>query len=375
MFDSTHYVPILKWKRAEQRALEVLKNKDKDHITPLIELVMPTVPRYKDKEGKVRRTPEEIFLKMVSTFREVRIQKIPEEILKYWGHRPIFIDFSLLHAPQDTTRLKVESLKKIVTTGVELDLDLIPVINLSDDKEIKETACLLSKKHNKGICLRIVSSDLADIENLNKKIGSFLLTFDLSEESINLLVDIKEKGDQYLQYMNLSQKIKNLTNWKNFIFASGAFPEDLSECKFDEENLIPRTDWKSWKKHVASKELQRKPTFADYTIRYPIYNESLQYYHPTASIKYTHDNNWLVMKGKKQEFKLYLANAKLLAGSPYFYGEKFSDGDKTIAEKAKHFEQYTKNPKIKGTGSTETWLRAGINHHLTLVAYQIANLS
>lgn len=81
------------------------------------------------------------------------------------------------------------------------------------------------------------------------------------------------------------------------------------------------------------------------------------------------------MKGKKQKFGMYLANAKLLVGDKRFSGENFSYGDKYIFEKAKHHDAYAKNNKIGGTGSTETWIRAGINHHLELVAHQVASLT
>jgi hypothetical protein len=81
------------------------------------------------------------------------------------------------------------------------------------------------------------------------------------------------------------------------------------------------------------------------------------------------------MKGQRQKFDKYLANAALLVKDERYYGENFSNGDKYIAEKAKHFAVYIKKPSVKGTGSTETWLRAGINHHLVLAAHQVANLS
>ena len=81
------------------------------------------------------------------------------------------------------------------------------------------------------------------------------------------------------------------------------------------------------------------------------------------------------MKGKKQRFALYLANANLLANNNKFFGESFSYGDRYISEKAKHFPVYTKNPAVKGTGGAEQWLAAGINHHLSCVSKQIANLT
>ena len=39
MFDSNHYVPILRWKRAEWIALRNLTENIRDQVTPLIELV------------------------------------------------------------------------------------------------------------------------------------------------------------------------------------------------------------------------------------------------------------------------------------------------------------------------------------------------
>src|ERR1700730_15756466 len=41
MFDSKHYVPILRWKAAEKEALEQLTSKEKESMTPLFEILMP----------------------------------------------------------------------------------------------------------------------------------------------------------------------------------------------------------------------------------------------------------------------------------------------------------------------------------------------
>lgn len=365
MFNLRHYVPILKWKRAEQGALKALTEEYKKQITPLIQFVMPN------------HKPQEKFEDIVTRFEEQTLQ-IPDKIIEAWGYAPIFVDFSLLF----TTPLKVKSLRIILRKGYELRASFIPVVHLNDDQEIKKAACSLAKKNKSGICLRLICPDFSDLEKsdlekLNKDIIKFLLSNGLEEKDVDLLVDIKEigeNGSKYARYLNSSQSLSNLLNWRTFIFASGSFPEDLSQCKVDEENLISRMDWESWKNCVSNKELKRKPSFADYTIQHPIYRETFQFFHPTTSIKYTLENDWLIMKGERQKFELYLASAAELLKDKRFYGKDFSDGDKYISEKAKHFEVYIKNPAIKGTGSTETWLRAGINHHLTLVAHQIANL-
>ena len=360
MFDSRHYVPMLKWKRSEQGALKALAEEHKKHITPLIQFVMPKYKLHEQFEDIVARAEKQML-------------QIPEKLIEVWGRTPIFVDVSLLF----TTPLKVESLSIVLREGHKLGGTFIPAIYLNDDQEIKKAAYSLAQETRSGICLRLICSDFSDLIKLNQDIANLLSSSGLGEKNIDLLVDIKEteeNGNKCTKYLNLSQRIPNLLKWRTFIFASGSFPEDLSKCKFDEENLIPRTDWNIWKDCVESKKLQRNPAFADYTIQHPIYKEASQFFHPTSSIKYTLENEWLIMKGKKQKYELYLASAAVLVKDRRFYGENFSYGDKYVSEKAKHFKSYINNPAIKGTGSTETWLRAGINHHLALLAHQTSNL-
>lgn len=64
----------------------------------------------------------------------------------------------------------------------------------------------------------------------------------------------------------------------------------------------------------------------------------------------------------------YPANAQLLSQQDEFFGADFSYGDAYIASKGKDIN-------TKETGTPRTWLRAGINHHLSCVIYQLANLT
>lgn len=377
MLNSKHYVPILKWKRAEQGALEALADEYRDQISPLIELVMPKPKSlFKDKENTIRKTPEELYQELITTFRTKRISEIPEEIIKSWGAKPAYIDFSLL-----TFALKVESIKKIMKKAAESGAELIPVMNLSDNDEVKKAMQQILNKHTNAICLRIVSSELEDTSKLNNQLDGILQYFNMHRGNIDLLIDLKalkENGTHYRRYFNFSQEIKGLAKWRNFIFACGAFPENLSECPVDQSKLIPRVEWVKWL-DIRKMGPKRIPTFADYTVRNPIYNETLQFYHSSASIKYTLESDWIILRGKAKKFEDYLAHSSLLVKDNRFCGENFSVGDKYIAEKAKYFPVYMnkkkEGKKLDGTGNTKTWLEAFINHHLTLTAYQIANLS
>ena len=387
------YVPILKWKRAEQSALRMFDDPNKDITIPLIELVMPTVQldRLEGEKGsrkRVRKTDAEISREVVLKFKERRMLEIPEEIEQSWGTRPVFVDFTLLYdyEGQRTTALKVNALENIISTGVHRGLQLKPVLNLNDDSTIKMAIASLAHELNQGICLRIAPSDLVGIDALNDKIETLLAALGLSRNAIDLLIDIKETNEDKgwcQQFLNASQGINNLEEWRTFIFASGAFPENLSKCRLDNLTLLPRYDWQIWLSAVKRRSLARNPIFSDYTIRNPIFNERLQYFNPTPSIKYTLENDWLILKGAMGQREHYLANAKLLVEDmpDSYYGEEFSWGDRNIFEKAKYFHQYMKdirNGKIKsgaGTGRNMDWIAWGISHHLALVSGQIASLS
>lgn len=360
MFGTNHYVPILKWKRAEQGALLLLTPEIKKSITPVVQLVMPKPKADESLDDLVERYLEES-------------KKVPSKLLEAWGVSPIFIDVSLLF----TSQLKAQILEMVIKSGSKLGCTMIPVIHLDDAAEIKKVAYLLGRENQRGLCLRLTCSDFTGKSGIGSAIDAFLQSSKLNMSDIDLLVDVKEtdgSDGKYERYLGLSQEIPRLAKWRTFTFAAGAFPEDLTKCKLDEENLLPRIEWLSWIQGRKNPRLLRRPTFADYTIQHPIFRDDVQFFHPTSSIKYTLENEWLVMKGKKQKFELYLASAAELVKDKRYCGEKFCEGDLYILEKAKHFSTYIKNPSIKGTGSTETWLRAGINHHLTLVATQIANL-
>jgi hypothetical protein len=352
MIKLNNYIPILKWKRAEQDALSDLELSKKKKITPLIQLVMP---RRKDKDSL-----EDVIKKA-----NEQIMNLVGNINKIWGDELLLIDTSLLY----TLELKTLAIEKIVNSNKK---NLIPVIYLNDDIKIIN----LASKSKTGLCLRLTCSNFKDPNNLDGKIEAFLKETRLNKDRVDLLVDIKETENdslKYNKYFKTSQRIKGLKKWRSFIFSSGSFPKDMSECSREKEDLLPRIDWISWKNILKSKRLKRIPLYSDYTIQHPVYEESTQFFPPTTTIKYTLKESWLILKGKKQRFDMYLAYAALLIENPRYFGENYSQGDAYIKEKGQHFPIYSKDPSVKGTGNTETWLRAGINHHLTLTANQVSN--
>jgi hypothetical protein len=364
MFDSKHYVPILRWKAAEREALEQLTTKEKGRITPLLEILMPQPKN--PKEGDPVKSSAELLAESIELLKAT-LPLIPQQILKYWGQRPAFVDLGLVDMS-----LRASGLKQIITGGEGIGVPLIPVISLSSDSATQNAAFVLAKNKKKGLCLRLFRPDFVDSSLLAQNIKKLLVASSLSEENIDLLVDLKNTDEECSKLGAWCGRIPNLSKWRTFTVASGAFPPDLTALSVD-IHFIPRSDWNAWLDQ-RSKKLPRKPSFADYTIQHPIYKEPVRGSNPSASIRYTLRNRWMIMRGQALRGKntkghaQYPAVARLVSGNPEFFGAAFSFGDQYIADKGK-------NLNTKETGTPRTWLRAGINHHLVCTVSQISSLS
>lgn len=371
MFNYKHYVPVLRWKAAEKEALEKITDEEKELITPLIEIIMPQPPEYKVKEGDIERikTTEELLNESIEIMK-IKIPEIPKEILKFWGTSPLLIDLSLIDAS-----LRGSGLTQIIELGKKLNLCLIPVVNLSSNLDLKQVAKYYAKKYGQGLCLRLFCSDFQK-ESFANEIRNFLIEYELQEGSIDIIVDFQITDSKCLEIKKYVEQVPGIIKWRTFTVISGIFPKDLSEYSVDLHPL-ERLDWKYWLNQVQSNSLARNPSFGDYTIQHPIYTEPSPGANPSASIRYTAKEKWLIMRGlalrgeikgvKSPGHAQYPLLARLLTEQPEFFGANFSYGDQYIAEIA--------DIKTKKTGNPRTWLRAGISHHLACVVSQLANLS
>lgn len=364
MFDIKHYVPVLRWKAAEKEALEKLSKEQKGYITPVIEIIMPQTPP--SKKGEPAKTPEVMLAESIELLSS-RLPKLPIEIKKYWGETSVFIDLSLVDVS-----LRVDGLRQILSVGKSLGLCLIPVVKLNSSPDIKQAYITLAKENDKGLCLRLFRSNFNE-NSLSAEINSFLNSYKLDPQNIDLLVDFQITNGLCYKLSDLNQQIPYLSKWRTFTVVSGAFPKDLTNFSVD-LHYIDRLDWDSWINQIQSNRLIRKPTFGDYTIQHPIYYEPTPGMNPSASIRYTLKNKWMIMRGeglrneKGKGFAQYPANAQLLSKHKDFFGVNFSYGDAYIEGKGR-------DVNTKETGTPRTWLRAGINHHLVCVITQVSSLS
>ncbi|MBI2479895.1 MAG: hypothetical protein HYV60_15060, partial [Planctomycetia bacterium] len=164
--------------------------------------------------------------------------------------------------------------------------------------------------------------------------------------------------------------LPQLSKWRSFTLLSGAFPKDLQGLEKDSVHTLPRDEWLYWCEQVLLLPHKlRRPTFGDYTVQHAIYDEPAENCNPSASIRYTYDNYWVIMRGhglkNKDSLKnaQYPAEAQLLCERDEFCRAEFSNGDRYIYETSQTPDE---------PGTPLTWIRAGINHHMVFAARQIA---
>ena len=361
------YVPILRWRLAEMKAVERLYPKDREDITPLIEFMMPPPTTDKKDYKKILEDSKSKFLR--------KLPDIAQQLVQYCGKSTVFIDVHLLDGD-----IRTSAFEKILSSANALDLFSIPVIHVipvtstNADMITRQIAVKYSKINDSGLCIRIDGSHLND-KDLPRHIGNFIAENGLSIKNTDILVDLQiiDKDTIAKSVIKKLSHLPDINKWRSFIISGGAFPKDLTDFLKHGHYKLERLDWNLWQNIINDETLKRQPIFSDYTIQHPIHYGHIPGANTSASIRYTNDEKWEIIRGeglrnkKGAGHKQYPAHAQLIVQQSFFKGANYSFGDTYIVERA--------SPGNKNNGNPTTWLIAGINHHLTLVARQIANLS
>jgi hypothetical protein len=343
-----NYVPILRWKAGEKRALRALFQEHRAQMLPLIE--WSRQGEVKPPEDRIPATPKP--------------RDLTQEFLKYWGGGPFFCDlrrFWTSSLGRDAVRLR-QYAAAFASGGVWS----IPVVELNDLKEYQDALLPLTSTFE--LCVRLRHADIAEA-TLAQRLQGFLQTTGRSPDAVHIVVDL---GHDYrdANLAVLCERLPNLLDYRTFTVAAGSFPMDLTELKGPQVAYFPRHEWVRYH-HQVEEALPRIPMFGDYATLHPVLARAVNGLNPSASIRYASDDAWLVMKGEALRKKggpghaQYFGNAALLSRRPDYRGPEFSAGDRYIHDVAN---------REAGPGTPTTWVQAGVNHHLTFVAQQVSDL-
>ena len=345
MINYKHYVPVLRWKQAEWLALEDLDSEAKSFITPLIEFI----------PGKLETSDHATSKRNIS--------KTCEDISQRWGKAPIFID--LLHCPSQAVRV----LNEIKPLALKMQLNLIPVVSPRQSQHWRTAVSEFINVRNPSICVRLNINDVVK-NDIKDKLNQLLGDLKVKPGMVSIVIDYGYISTQpKVTFSEVLFNLPYLKDWLTVSIIGGAFPKDLSGFR-PGIHTHDRLDWGNWCEQVIQDGLSRLPAYGDYTIQHANYSEPPLRANFSASIRYAAKSHWVIMRGEgvfsdnSLGFAQYPAQAALLREHDDFLGRDYSAGDRYID---------TLGAQTAQKGNAGSWLRAGINHHITLVVNELAN--
>jgi hypothetical protein len=351
-FRNATYMPTLKWKVGESRALGSLRGRARDQILPLFD--MPPAGGFDHEAGRTLLPTE-------------HIRALGPRLYKQWGKRPVFVDGARVDDEKHKAGLAAHPLTEMIERARLAGALACPVTGLNRSLEYQSAVSRFLSHHAPlPICIRVNASDL-EAPGFSGRLR--LLLWELSCEATRAVLMLDFGGMPLHDPRGfadlLAQRINDLPflhDWLNVAVCLTSFPEKIL-LKAGETRRYSRSDWPMYQALFGIREqLLRMPIFGDYAVEFPVYAPPVRAT-PTAQFRYTTDSAYLVVKGtsvrKPHGYKAILPVAKLLRDQPEFRGGQFSDGNAFI-------ERLTLTETE--TGNASSWRWATTDHHLTLVA-------
>lgn len=246
----------------------------------------------------------------------------------------------------------------------------VPVVSPGEPRPTLTAVREIVETDQRGLVLRIDVGDLVNPDsNVHNNIDATLSECGVTWSDVDLVLDAGlEEGRPSVRAALVGQAIRSLpstTEWRSTVVALSAFPQQLSSLvKADSLGKLSRDDAAAFSM-IKNAHQDGTLSFADYTIGNPVYADTP--FAPIPNIRYTADESWLVHRASKRNDRApqYRQLASDLASAAHFFGNRFSPGDQYIQDVANGHA---------GPGNPMTWLRAGISHHLHVVAHRLANL-
>lgn len=357
VFNSDHYVPILRGKAAEYAALGETTDETKDLLTPLIELP----PIAWDPDDGESDSPDRSIAKLANT------------VDRRWGSgRPFFLELGLIPS-EPAIAGGVHPVEYVFDDCRSKELEAIPVTSPGRDDAFQAAVGEAVKADARGACIRLSGEDFDDVESAIEETDGLLGRFGIERNDTDLVLDfgavsVEQVGPMVLAAVAVINSILHLDEWRTLIWAGTSFPS-VQNYRPRTINTADRGEWHIWQGIRSRGSLPRKPSFADYTINgvQSDYDVSAAFYQSSPNLRYTADDNFVIWKAKhpRHGFDQFNEICKSAIQRTEFREAGFSEGDAYIARCAEDKD---------GPGNATKWRQAGVNHHLASVADQIANL-
>lgn len=351
-FGPNHYVPILKVKAGEKKALRSIAARWRPMITPLLEIV----EWKKDKKDSVTDHLETAFKGLSDSVRP---------------YARCFLDAREIES--EGTEAVAEAFERADTEGMVFT----PVTGIARDIGVDAA---LSHNAN-GIALRLTRQEFEGGQ-IPRMLPAFLSRHSLAPGGVDLIVDLGSVEEMVTEGVvaltsSFLAETPDHGSWRTLTVTASAFPKALGSVKGSSHGFLERTEWKAWRDalYLNRGRLARLPAFGDCAIQHPSGVEGFDFktMQGSASIRYTLSDNWLIVKGRgtrrvspsKQFPGLadQLVNGHL---SVHFAGSAHCIGCTGVAAAADGAAKF---------GSLTVWRWLGTTHHITRAVDGIVSLT
>jgi hypothetical protein len=341
-FDVTHYVPVLKVKRGEKKALGLLSPTVRPRVTPFLEIV----------GRKSEKTLEQHL--------QTAFKGLFEAVS---GFDRCFIDTRELEPDGPAGAETV--FQWASTTGISFT----PVTGIS---RTADTEAALAFREQ-GLALRL-EKDEFEAGGLTGRVKGFLTRHSLAPEDIDLFIDLGAVDTMIFTGVRrlaraFLEEVPNHESWRTFTLSACAFPSSMAVIDRLSHGTIDRVDWMAWRDGLHSRRsmIPRIPTYSDCGIQHPTGVEGFDFriMQTSASIRYAITDSWLLIKGESTKItppsQQFPALARALVNErvgTYYSGADHCRGCAGMTNCANGQQGY---------GSAEVWRRLGTVHHITKV--------
>lgn len=347
MFGPDHYVPVLKVKRGEKRALMRLTPPVARWVTPLLEIV-------ERKPTPTERDPElvpTVDKHLDTAFRDLKAAVAP------FGR--YFLDCREIAADGHAAA------KLVFERASKLRTPFTPVTSVTRTADI---AAALSHR-TMGLALRL-SRDEFESGTLPRAIPTFLREHGLLPRDVDLIVDLGAidqmvaPGVEALAAAFLAD-VPHHRDWRTLTLSACAFPSSMAVVSANAEAHVDRLEWMHWlaRLHAHRGKLARLPTFSDCGIQHRdgVEGFDARKMHASAAIRFTEQSRWLLVKGE---------SLKNTPGRKQFPGLAAKLLRIATPRVARHHCEgcagaHSAASGATGVASPEKWRELGTIHHIT----------
>lgn len=281
----------------------------------------------------------------------------------------IFLDFDGMELlGPHAARIVEQILMQVAAQGIQP----VPVLSLGSSQSVVQGAAAFIAGNEKCCAVRLFVDDLNP--SPATALSQLLTQVGLHAEQCHLILDLEYLPQEQVPTWALTLPIilptvPMVSEWATITLLATGVPQILN-IPSASNSVLNRTELELFnlvRNQIAPSV--RRLDFGDYAVSNPVSTDfDPRTMQVCPKIFYTTQNGWITYKGRstrRHGWDQCHQMCQQLSTDPGFQGQMYSAGDAYISNCA---------TRAVSSGNGRTWKKVGTNHHITLVADQIANL-